>query len=158
MNMPYAHCKGKSAHFSKVILKETRETLKNALSFPLSLSLLSVSSLFLSLSLSLALSPPGILYGTMTLELGGQITIACEKTGYSAQLEFKLKVRKPQPLPLFLKHKSSANMAASCHHQLHSCPKKIPHPSICQFIHPSIHLCTDPLCDSATGAENRGEK
>lgn len=36
--------------------------------------------------------PSGILYGTMTLELGGQITIACEKTGYSAQLEFKLKV------------------------------------------------------------------
>uniref|UniRef100_A0A673CVX5 Oxysterol-binding protein n=1 Tax=Sphaeramia orbicularis TaxID=375764 RepID=A0A673CVX5_9TELE len=33
----------------------------------------------------------GILYGTMTLELGGSITIACEKTGYSAQLEFKLK-------------------------------------------------------------------
>uniref|UniRef100_H2RR95 Oxysterol-binding protein n=1 Tax=Takifugu rubripes TaxID=31033 RepID=H2RR95_TAKRU len=33
----------------------------------------------------------GILYGTMTLELGGQITIACEKTGYSAQLEFRLK-------------------------------------------------------------------
>lgn len=33
----------------------------------------------------------GILYGTMTLELGGHVTIACEKTGYSAQLEFKLK-------------------------------------------------------------------
>ncbi|MCI4388637.1 hypothetical protein PGIGA_G00088280 [Pangasianodon gigas] len=33
----------------------------------------------------------GILYGTMTLELAGQVTIACEKTGYSAQLEFKLK-------------------------------------------------------------------
>ncbi|XP_049616861.1 oxysterol-binding protein-related protein 8 isoform X3 [Syngnathus scovelli] len=33
----------------------------------------------------------GILYGTMTLELGGQITVACEKTGYSSQLEFKLK-------------------------------------------------------------------
>lgn len=33
----------------------------------------------------------GILYGTMTLELGGQITITCEKTGYSAQLEFRLK-------------------------------------------------------------------
>ncbi|XP_051544152.1 oxysterol-binding protein-related protein 8 isoform X4 [Myxocyprinus asiaticus] len=33
----------------------------------------------------------GILYGTMTLELGGQVTITCEKTGYSAQLEFKLK-------------------------------------------------------------------
>uniref|UniRef100_A0A8C1GZD8 Oxysterol-binding protein n=1 Tax=Cyprinus carpio TaxID=7962 RepID=A0A8C1GZD8_CYPCA len=34
----------------------------------------------------------GILYGTMTLELGGQVSIACEKTGYSAQLEFRLKV------------------------------------------------------------------
>ncbi|KAL0963135.1 hypothetical protein UPYG_G00350180 [Umbra pygmaea] len=33
----------------------------------------------------------GILYGTMTLELAGQVTIACEKTGYSAQLEFKLR-------------------------------------------------------------------
>ncbi|XP_029901326.1 oxysterol-binding protein-related protein 8 isoform X4 [Myripristis murdjan] len=33
----------------------------------------------------------GILYGTMTLELAGQITITCEKTGYSAQLEFRLK-------------------------------------------------------------------
>ncbi|XP_056101278.1 oxysterol-binding protein-related protein 8 isoform X5 [Rhinichthys klamathensis goyatoka] len=33
----------------------------------------------------------GILYGTMTLELGGQVSITCEKTGYSAQLEFKLK-------------------------------------------------------------------
>ncbi|XP_069569244.1 oxysterol-binding protein-related protein 8 isoform X1 [Brachyistius frenatus] len=33
----------------------------------------------------------GILYGTMTLELGGSITIACEKTGYSSQLDFKLK-------------------------------------------------------------------
>uniref|UniRef100_A0A8C4ZGT1 Oxysterol-binding protein n=1 Tax=Gadus morhua TaxID=8049 RepID=A0A8C4ZGT1_GADMO len=33
----------------------------------------------------------GILYGTLTLELAGQINISCEKTGYSAQLEFKLK-------------------------------------------------------------------
>ncbi|XP_075065674.1 oxysterol-binding protein-related protein 8 isoform X6 [Mixophyes fleayi] len=33
----------------------------------------------------------GILYGTMTLELGGNVTIMCEKTGYSAVLEFKLK-------------------------------------------------------------------
>ncbi|XP_053317939.1 oxysterol-binding protein-related protein 8 isoform X1 [Spea bombifrons] len=33
----------------------------------------------------------GILYGTMTLELGGNVTISCEKTGYSAILEFKLK-------------------------------------------------------------------
>ncbi|MGH0144165.1 UNVERIFIED_CONTAM: hypothetical protein FKN15_006995 [Acipenser sinensis] len=34
----------------------------------------------------------GILYGTLTLELGGQINIMCEKTGYSALLEFKLKL------------------------------------------------------------------
>ncbi|XP_066579696.1 oxysterol-binding protein-related protein 8 isoform X2 [Amia ocellicauda] len=33
----------------------------------------------------------GILYGTMTLELGGQVNITCEKTGYSSLLEFKLK-------------------------------------------------------------------
>uniref|UniRef100_A0A8C8GXB2 Oxysterol-binding protein n=1 Tax=Oncorhynchus tshawytscha TaxID=74940 RepID=A0A8C8GXB2_ONCTS len=33
----------------------------------------------------------GILYGTMTLELGGKITIECEKTKYVAELEFKLK-------------------------------------------------------------------
>ncbi|NXH19876.1 OSBL8 protein, partial [Bucco capensis] len=33
----------------------------------------------------------GILYGTMTLELGGTVNITCEKTGYSAAIEFKLK-------------------------------------------------------------------
>ncbi|XP_017341249.1 oxysterol-binding protein-related protein 5 isoform X1 [Ictalurus punctatus] len=33
----------------------------------------------------------GILYGTMSLELGGKITIECEKTNYSSELEFKLK-------------------------------------------------------------------
>ncbi|XP_049330074.1 oxysterol-binding protein-related protein 8 isoform X1 [Astyanax mexicanus] len=33
----------------------------------------------------------GILYGTMTLELAGQVSVTCEKTGYSSQLEFKLK-------------------------------------------------------------------
>ncbi|KAG8513928.1 Oxysterol-binding protein-related protein 8 [Galemys pyrenaicus] len=33
----------------------------------------------------------GILYGTMTLELGGIVNITCQKTGYSAVLEFKLK-------------------------------------------------------------------
>ncbi|XP_035273696.1 oxysterol-binding protein-related protein 5 isoform X1 [Anguilla anguilla] len=33
----------------------------------------------------------GIIYGTMTLELGGKITIECEKTRYFAELEFKLK-------------------------------------------------------------------
>ncbi|KAK7891719.1 hypothetical protein WMY93_023682 [Mugilogobius chulae] len=33
----------------------------------------------------------GILYGTMTLELGGKITIECEKTKCFAELEFKLK-------------------------------------------------------------------
>ncbi|XP_063045348.1 oxysterol-binding protein-related protein 5-like [Engraulis encrasicolus] len=33
----------------------------------------------------------GILYGTMTLELGGRVTIECEKTNCMIQLEFKLK-------------------------------------------------------------------
>ncbi|XP_058859349.1 oxysterol-binding protein-related protein 5-like isoform X1 [Acipenser ruthenus] len=33
----------------------------------------------------------GILYGTMTMELGGKVTIECEKTKYTAELEFKLK-------------------------------------------------------------------
>ena len=32
----------------------------------------------------------------MTLELAGQVTITCEKTGYSANLEFKLKVQPAQ--------------------------------------------------------------
>jgi len=34
----------------------------------------------------------GILIGTLTMELGGVVTIRCEKTGYWAELEFKLKV------------------------------------------------------------------
>ncbi|XP_072241606.1 oxysterol-binding protein-related protein 5 isoform X3 [Leuresthes tenuis] len=33
----------------------------------------------------------GILYGTMTLELGGKVSIECEKTKCFAELEFKLK-------------------------------------------------------------------
>ncbi|XP_015719674.1 oxysterol-binding protein-related protein 5 isoform X5 [Coturnix japonica] len=33
----------------------------------------------------------GILYGTMTMELGGTVTIDCEKTNYKAELDFKLK-------------------------------------------------------------------
>ena len=34
----------------------------------------------------------GILYGTMTMELGGRVTIECEKNNLQAELEFKLKV------------------------------------------------------------------
>lgn len=33
----------------------------------------------------------GILMGTMTMELGGKVTIECEKTGYSTEMEFKLR-------------------------------------------------------------------
>uniref|UniRef100_A0AAR5NY51 Oxysterol-binding protein n=1 Tax=Dendroctonus ponderosae TaxID=77166 RepID=A0AAR5NY51_DENPD len=33
----------------------------------------------------------GILMGTLTMELGGKVTIDCEKTGYYTELEFKLK-------------------------------------------------------------------
>ncbi|XP_023222166.1 oxysterol-binding protein-related protein 8-like [Centruroides sculpturatus] len=34
----------------------------------------------------------GILMGTLTMELGGKVNICCEKTGYSTELEFKLRV------------------------------------------------------------------
>lgn len=34
----------------------------------------------------------GILVGTLSMELGGKVSIECEKTGYSTELEFKLKV------------------------------------------------------------------
>jgi hypothetical protein len=34
----------------------------------------------------------GILMGTMTVELGGKVTIECTKTGYSTEIEFKLRV------------------------------------------------------------------
>ena len=30
--------------------------------------------------------------GTLTMELGGKVTIDCPKTGYKCELEFKLKV------------------------------------------------------------------
>ena len=30
--------------------------------------------------------------GTMTMELGGKVSIVCSKTGYSCELEFKLRV------------------------------------------------------------------
>ncbi|XP_028917229.1 oxysterol-binding protein-related protein 5 [Ornithorhynchus anatinus] len=33
----------------------------------------------------------GILYGTMTMELGGKVTVSCAKNNYQAELEFKLK-------------------------------------------------------------------
>ncbi|CAH1785610.1 unnamed protein product [Owenia fusiformis] len=33
----------------------------------------------------------GVLIGTLTMELGGKVLIGCEKTGYKAELEFKLK-------------------------------------------------------------------
>ena len=44
-------------------------------------------------SLKSLLSLAGLLYGTMTMELGGKVTIDCEKTNHRAELEFKLKVR-----------------------------------------------------------------
>nr|KAF6272249.1 oxysterol binding protein like 5 [Pipistrellus kuhlii] len=33
----------------------------------------------------------GLLYGTMTMELGGRVTIECKKSNFQAELEFKLK-------------------------------------------------------------------
>jgi len=35
----------------------------------------------------------GILVGTLSMELGGTVSIVCEKTGYFCELEFKLKVK-----------------------------------------------------------------
>ncbi|XP_004393846.1 PREDICTED: oxysterol-binding protein-related protein 5 isoform X2 [Odobenus rosmarus divergens] len=51
---------------------------------------------FLNLAEDYTLTMPyahckGILYGTMTMELGGRVTIECEKTNFQAELEFKLK-------------------------------------------------------------------
>lgn len=34
----------------------------------------------------------GILMGTLSMELGGTVSIICEKTGYFCEIEFKLKV------------------------------------------------------------------
>lgn len=31
--------------------------------------------------------------GTLTMELGGKVSIDCEKTGYYTEIEFKLKVQ-----------------------------------------------------------------
>ncbi|XP_071497434.1 oxysterol-binding protein-related protein 8-like, partial [Diadema antillarum] len=33
----------------------------------------------------------GILYGTLTMEYGGKVTLECEKTGYKTEIDFKLK-------------------------------------------------------------------
>lgn len=41
---------------------------------------------------SVAFSSPGILIGSLTAEYGGVVHIKCEKTGYRAGIEFKLKV------------------------------------------------------------------
>nr|XP_025734411.1 oxysterol-binding protein-related protein 5 isoform X2 [Callorhinus ursinus] len=51
---------------------------------------------FLNLAEDYTLTMPyahckGILYGTMTMELGGRVTVECEKTNFQAELEFKLK-------------------------------------------------------------------
>lgn len=34
----------------------------------------------------------GLILGTLTMELAGNVTIHCDRTGYTTQLEFKLKV------------------------------------------------------------------
>ena len=47
---------------------------------------------FLLHSPALFANVSGILIGTLTMELGGVVSVSCEKTGYHAELEFKLKV------------------------------------------------------------------
>ena len=34
----------------------------------------------------------GLVIGTLMMEFGGTVTVKCERTGYHAELEFKLKV------------------------------------------------------------------
>lgn len=46
----------------------------------------------------------GILMGTMTVELGGKVNIECAKTGYSTELEFKLKVSLIKVISLMLRY------------------------------------------------------
>lgn len=53
---------------------------------------------FLKLGEEYAITMPygyakGIIVGSLTMELGGKVSIECGRTGYRADLEFKLKVR-----------------------------------------------------------------
>jgi len=43
----------------------------------------------------------GIVLGTLSMELGGHVTIACPTTGYKTEMEFKLRVS-PTLSPSFL--------------------------------------------------------
>ena len=53
----------------------------------------------------------GILIGKLTMELGGKVNIECVKTGYSAEIEFKLKVtRFIRPHVINLKTKVNLNI------------------------------------------------
>jgi hypothetical protein len=63
MTMPYANCKGIDRMYASIVN--------------------------LSRCISLLI---GILIGKLTMELGGKVTIVCDKTRYSADIEFKLKV------------------------------------------------------------------
>ena len=40
----------------------------------------------------------GLILGTLTMELGGTVTIVCERTSYACELEFKLKPFLGEPL------------------------------------------------------------
>jgi len=51
-----------------------------------------ILSTFLLRVYAVAVNLSGILIGTLTMELGGVVSVTCEKTGYHAELEFKLKV------------------------------------------------------------------
>jgi hypothetical protein len=59
-----------------------------------------------SISLIFSSDPIGILIGKLAMELGGKVTIVCEKTRYSADIEFKLKVRTVKHFSLSLNKQS----------------------------------------------------
>jgi hypothetical protein len=55
----------------------------------------------------------GILMGTMTMELGGKVSIECGKTGYNTEMEFKLRVSDKQLLAPLGNGKSNVCLSPS---------------------------------------------
>lgn len=72
------------------ILALQYEVTSGKCNFGLAVSVIFISSMK---KLNVTFYLIGILIGTLTMELGGVVTIHSEKTGYHAEIEFKLKVR-----------------------------------------------------------------
>jgi len=75
-----------------VMRTENRCSLANCVYFGYFYFIYIVTSSSLLCIRALGVNLLGILIGTLTMELGGVVSVSCEKTGYHAELEFKLKV------------------------------------------------------------------